>query len=149
MICWFFNWELLIDPKIQSNRLQNTVDLLILSGVYSKSLIINSAFSFWFVDFWNGRELKSPSYWLQNTVYLLICWAVQMLNCWAVDLLSYWAVELLICWAVDLLSHSLVIFLVVVLDPKFHLWYVELLSCWVVELLSCWAVPLLICWFCK
>ena len=40
-----FNFELLIDQKIQSNRLQITVDLLILSGVSSKSLSINSAFS--------------------------------------------------------------------------------------------------------
>ena len=41
---------------------------------------------------------------------LLICWFVELLSCWVVELLS--------CWAVDLLSHLLVIFLMVVLDPK-------------------------------
>ena len=51
-------------------------------------------------------------------VELLSCWAVELLSCWVVELLSCWAVELLSCWAVDLLSHLLIIFLMVVLDPK-------------------------------
>ena len=41
-----------------------------------------------------------------------------LMICLSVELLSCLVVELLRCWAVDLLSHLLVIFLMVVLDPK-------------------------------
>ena len=51
LICWFFNFKVLLDPKIQSNRLQITVDLLILYWVSSQCLSIDSTFCCWFVDF--------------------------------------------------------------------------------------------------
>ena len=122
LICWFYLgyvlslWGLIarfavdllifeyggfLNPKIQTNRLQITVDLLILSGISSKSLSINSAFSCWFVDFVNDRVCQTQKFRGTGCRSLLICWCVEVLNCW---LLNCWPVELLICWAVELLS---------------------------------------------
>ena len=128
-------------PKIQSYWLQITVDLLILYWASSKCLSIDSAFCCWFVDFWNGRELKSLSYWLQNTVDLLICWTVELLSCWAVELLSSWSIEPFTCyfsngcvrpknselpvakhcWFVDLIFYSLS----GSIDSAFCCWFVD------------------------
>ena len=95
------------DQKIQSYWLQITVDLLILYWASSKCLSIDSAFCCWFVDFEMAENWKVL---VTGCKTLLICWFVELLSCWVVELLS--------CWAVDLLSHLLVIFLMVVLDPK-------------------------------
>ena len=154
MICWFFNFELLLDPKIQSNRLQIAVDLLILSGLCSKSLRINSAFCCWFVDFWIWRFLnpKIQTNRLQITVDLLILSVISSkslsinsaFSCWFVDFVNDRVCQtqkfrgtgcrsLLICWCVVVLNCWLL-----------NCWPVELLICWAVELLTCWAVDLLI-----
>ena len=98
-----FNLELLIDPKIQSNRLQNPVDLLILSGVSCKSLSINSAFSCWFVDFVNDSLCQTRKFRGTGCRSQLICWFYigfqsqclsinNALYCWYVDFLiwSFW-----------------------------------------------------------
>ena len=123
------------DPKIQSYWLQITVDLLIFYWDSSQCLSIDSAFCCWFVDFWNGRELKSLSYWFQNTVDLLICWAVELLSCWAVELLSCWAVELLSFWAVLRLNSAL------------SCWFVDFLKCKTQKFRVNGRKTLLICWF--
>ena len=116
LICWFyivflsvwvlivrfavdlliFNFELLIDQKIQSNRLQITVDLLILSGVSSKSLSINSAFSCWFVDFVNDSLCQTQKIRGTGCRSLLICWFYFgfLLGVWV--LIARFAVDLLI-----------------------------------------------------
>ena len=104
LICWFFNFKVLLDPKFQTNRLQIAVVLLILSRVCFKYLSINSAFSCWFVDFVNDRVCQTQKFRGSGCRSLLICWCVEVLNCWLAGLLTCWAVDLLSCWTVELLS---------------------------------------------
>ena len=146
--------------------MQNTVDLLILSGVSSKSLSINSAFSCWFVDFVNDSLCQTQKFRGTGCRSLLICWFYIgfLLSVWV--LVARFAVDLLIfqfgvftrpknleqpfaehCWFVDffhVFSKSLSI------NSALSCWFVDFVNeslCQTQKFRGTGCRTLLICWF--